>query len=71
MTRKQYIKKVQQLELAIFRHPESTFPEGYKVGNATRHTARATKSVPKGFKSYQEAWDSEPMRWAREYYGVN
>lgn len=70
MTRKQYERRVQELILAIYRHPSSNFPEGYKVGNSLRYFKRRSKGVPKDFGSYEEAWNCKEMRWAREFYGV-
>ena len=71
MTRKKYIHKVQELVLAIHRHPASLYPEEYKVGTALKHVRDYAKKVPKNFGSYEEAWNSEHMIWACEHYGVS
>lgn len=71
MTRKKYIHKVQEMILAVHRHPSSLYPEGHKVGTALKHVRDYAKEVPKNFGSYEAAWNSEAMIWAREYYGVS
>lgn len=71
MTRKQYVHKLWGLTLAIYRHPESIFPDEYKVGEALKHNKKFAKKVPETFGSYEAAWNSEAVKWAREYYGVN
>ena len=68
MTRKQYINKMQNLMLAIYKDPQSRFPNDYKIGKAIREFKRNTKNVPGNFGSYKAAWDCEPMRFARKHY---
>lgn len=68
MTRKQYIKKGQQLILAIYKDIQSDFPENHKVGKALKQFKENAKNVPKTFGSYEEAWNCEPMRFARRHY---
>ena len=71
MTRKKYIHKLQQLTLAIYNHPSSLFPEGYKIGEALKHNKNFAKNVPTKFGSYEAAWNSEAVVWACEFYGVS
>ena len=71
MTRKKYIHNLWSLTLAIYRNPESNFMKGFKVGEALKNNKRAAKEVPKRFGSYEAAWNSEAMKWARQHYGVN
>ena len=70
MTRKQYTHKIQQLTIAIYKHPESTV-QGCKLGTALKRTKDNAKNVPATFGSYEAAWNCDVLRWAREYYGVN
>ena len=70
MTRKQYINKLWTLTIAIYNHPESIFPDGYKLGEALKHNKAFAKNIPATFGSYEAAWNSEHMKWAREHYGV-
>ncbi len=69
MTRKKYINKVQQLTIAIYKHPDSNV-KGHKLGKALKYIKANAKSVPAKFGSYDEAWNCDAMRWAREHYGV-
>lgn len=74
MTRKMYLRKLQVLVIAIHNHP--TTPFGYSkrsLGDALREVrdkvnAGALKNTP--WRSYDEAWNCEAMRWARDFYGV-
>jgi len=68
MTRKQYINKGQQLILAIYKHPQSLYPEGQKIGEHLKHFKKNAKSVPEKFGSYEAAWNCDIMKWARENY---
>ena len=70
MTRKKYINKIQALTLAVYRHPESNFLHGFKVGEALKHVKEHAKTVPKTYGSYEAAWNDEALKWAREHYGV-
>jgi hypothetical protein len=69
MTRKQYINKGQQLIIAVYNHPES-FMKGRKLGDCLKTFRDNAKRVPAKFGSYEAAWNSGAMRWAREHYGV-
>lgn len=71
MTRKEYINKIQALTLAIYRNPESSFLKGFKVGDALKRVKERAKDVPKTYGSYEAAWNSDVLKWAREHYGVN
>lgn len=71
MTRKQYIRKLQSLTIAIYNHPESVFPKGYKLGEALKHNRDYAKNVPAKFGSYENAWNSQVVAWARNFYGVH
>ena len=70
MTRKKYIHKLQNLCLTVHRHPDSIYPEGHKLGESLKHVRDFAKEVPKNFGSYEAAWNSEAMVWARNHYGV-
>ena len=71
MTRKKYIHKMQQLLLAIYNHPGSLYPDGYKIGEALKHHKKFAKEVPAKFGSYEAAWNCEIIIWACEHYGVS
>lgn len=68
MTRKKYIHKIQNLMIAIYNHPDSFYPDGYKLGSALKHAKEFAKQVPVKNGSYEAAWNCEAMRWAREHY---
>ena len=68
MTRKQFINKGQRLMLAIYNDPNGLYPDGFKIGEALKKFKENAKNVPKTFGSYEEAWNCEPMKWAREHY---
>lgn len=73
MTRKKYINNMQRLILAIYNHPDSNYPDGYKVGNSLRKIKLETKLpiVIEGqctFRSYEEIWNSSIIKFARQYY---
>ena len=67
MTRKKYIHKLWGLTTAIYKHPDSAFKD-YKLGEALKHNRDFAKNVPTKFGSYDEAWNSEAMRFAREHF---
>lgn len=71
MTRKKYIHKVQMLVIAIYNHPDSIYPEGYRLGEGLKRVKEAAKYIPERFGSYEAAWNSKAAKWAREYYGVD
>ena len=71
MTRKRYVKKLWALTTAIYRHPASLYPEGTQLGEMLKHNRDFAKSVPENCGSYNAAWNSGPMKWVREYYGVH
>lgn len=62
MTRKQYYHKGMQLIVAI--HKQS----GGNLGKALSHFRDAHREAPKHFGSYENAWNCEAMRWARNFY---
>lgn len=68
MNRKTYIHKMQHLLLAIYNHAESFYPENYKIGLALKRVKEAASTVPVMFGSYDKAWNSETLKWARNYY---
>ncbi len=68
MTRKKYIKKGQALMVAIAKHPETIYPKGFKIGQALKYFKGYAKNVPGIHGSYQAAWDSDVMKWARNHY---
>ena len=68
MTRKEYVHKMQALVLAMRNHPESRYAGGYKVGNALRNVRNASDKAVRLFGSYQGAWDSVWIKWARAHY---
>ena len=70
MTRKKYIHKLQNMITAIHKDPASIYPEGCKLGESLKHARDFAKEVPKNFGSYEAAWNSEAMVWARNHYGV-
>lgn len=71
MTRKQYVRKITALTIAIHNAPDSNAVNGFKIGNALRHVRANAKTVPATWGSYDASWNSDVMKWAREYYGVN
>lgn len=72
MTRKQYVRKLTALTIAIHNAPESNFKDGSKhLGNALRYVKAKAKTVPATWGSYDAAWNSDAMKWARKHYGVN
>ena len=68
MTRKQYIRNMNSLVLAIYNHPDSTELRNKKnaVGIAFKSVNAKAKTVPSKFGSYQAAWDS--IKWTREHF---
>lgn len=73
MTRKKYIHKMQNLIVAIAKHP-TTNRNGLpalRIGPALRRVQDQAKFGAKENVSYEEMWNSEPIRWAREFYGVD
>lgn len=65
MTRKKYVGKVQNLVLAVAR----TEPDS-KVGERLRHVRDHARMAPKVFGSYEKAWNSDGVKWMRDFYGV-
>lgn len=57
MTRKTYEKKMKALLVAIYNHPESHFPEDYKIGEALKHYNAKTIDLSKVGGSYKAAWN--------------
>lgn len=68
MTRKKYTHKMQNLILAIAKHPDS---KGLRIGPALRHAQDYAKEIGLRGDSYESAWNCEPVMWARKHYGVN
>ena len=68
MTRKTYEKKMKALMVAIYNHPESHFPEDYKIGEALKRWNAKTIDLPKVGGSYKAAWNSEPLIFCRRHY---
>ena len=69
MKRKQYIRKIQTLTLAVYKHPST--PDGLRIGEALKITRKLAIDVPKKFGSYKASWESDTMKWVRQFYGVN
>lgn len=63
MTRKQYYRKGQQLVIAI-----NNYHNLGNVGKALAHFRDSHKNAPKQFGSYENAWNSEAVKWARKFY---
>jgi hypothetical protein len=70
MNRKQYIRKIQAVQIAVYNSKESFYPDGFKLGDALKHSRDFAKEVPKKFGSYEAAWNSDIMKWCREHYNV-
>lgn len=68
MTRKTYEKKMKALLVAIYNHPESHFPESYKIGETLKHYNAKTIDLSKVGGSYKAAWNSDIFKWCRRYY---
>ena len=67
MTRKQYVRRMQELVIAIYRKSGEEVPKG-RIGCALRYTRDHAKIAPAEFGSYQNAWDR--LKEAREFFGV-
>lgn len=71
MTRKKYINNLIRLAIAIYRHPNSVYPENYKIGNSLRDIRRkGAQSAIKNFGSYDKAWNNEAIVFTRKFYGL-
>lgn len=72
MTRKEYVRKMRGLAIAVWHHPDSArlLEDGVlkknALGNSMKHIERHAKTAAANFGSYQAAWDG--MVWSREYY---
>ena len=68
MTRKTYEKKMKALLVAIYNHPESNFPESYKIGETLKHYDAKTIDLSKVGGSYKAIWNSEQFIFCRRHY---
>lgn len=69
MTRKKYIHNMQRLALAIYNHPDSFYPDGYKIGKLLKRIKREAKDVPSRCGSYENAWNN--IERTRHHYGID
>lgn len=70
MTRKQYIRRLNELIIAIHRDADGKQVDGspWKLGASMKYTRDHVKEVPEKCGSYQQAWDN--LKSVRELYGV-
>lgn len=69
MTRKEYTNRMQNLIVAIHKHP-TTNTADINLGKALRYAKDHAREAAENFGSYEAAWNCSGLRWAREYYGV-
>lgn len=70
MTRKQYIRKLNRLTVAIHAHANGKKVDGtpWKLGESLKYNRDHAMQAAKACGSYQEAWDN--LKSAREMFGV-
>lgn len=66
MTRKEYVRKLQALVIAVYRK-DGIRGHG-SLGKSLRHVRDSAKDVPAAWGSYDAAWNCDFLRWARHYY---
>lgn len=70
MTRKAYIHKMQNLLMAIEKHPTSKWPKGHKAGPGLRAVQDHAKEAVKTYGSYDAIWNHPILKQTRDFYGV-
>lgn len=70
MTRKQYIRRINELTVIMHREAKRKTPEGasWKLGQLLKYQRDHAKMAAERCGSYQKAWDD--LKPLRELYGV-
>lgn len=71
MTRKQYIRRLNELTIAVYKDADGKKVDGtpWKLGESLKYNRDHAKMAAKACGSYQQAWDN--LKSAREIFGVN
>ena len=70
MTRKQYIRRINELTIAIHREANGKKVDGtpWKLGESLRYNRDHAKMAARSNGSYQQAWEN--LKPVREMYGL-